>query len=203
MLSDTARICKRHQLEAKCYHDLQYIPKWKGSTNSKAVCSCMFPNCTLTSDTTIISVANFAPLEQLLTLTGITDENVSHVSLCKSHYNYFYKTVDPLAQCASCQADAKLGKPFIHHSLGSQAITNILHISIKPDDVLCTMCYKAHLTLLNGIICEPDTFENQLNGDIDKWLLAQESSSSQLLRSILEAAIFVGRNLIKKIKLFF
>ena len=82
-------------------------PKWKESTNSKAVCSCMFPNCTLTSDTTIISVANFAPLEQLLTLTGITDENVSHVSLCKSHYNYIYKTVKPLAQCASCQADAK------------------------------------------------------------------------------------------------
>ena len=59
------------------------------------------------------------------------------------------------------------------------------------------MCYKAHLILLNGIICEPDTFKNRLNGDIDKLLLAQESSSSQLLRSILEAAIFVGSNLIK------
>ena len=114
-----------------------------------------------------------------------------------SHYNYIYKTVNPLAQCASCQADAKFGKPFIGHSADSQAITNILHISIKPDDVLCTMCYKAHLTLLNGIKCESDTFENRLNGDIDKWLLAQESSLSQLLRSILEAAIFVGRNLIK------
>ena len=85
MLPDTAHICKQHQLEAKHYHDdLQYIPKWKGSTNRKAVRSCMFPNCTLTSDTTKISVANFASLEQLLTLTGITDEDVSDMSLCKS-----------------------------------------------------------------------------------------------------------------------
>ena len=27
------------------HDDLQYVPKWKGSTNSKAVCSCMFPGC--------------------------------------------------------------------------------------------------------------------------------------------------------------
>ena len=63
----------------------------------------MFPNCTSTSETTKISVATFAPLEQIQSIIGMAESSKGEVFLCKSHYNEAYKCVNRVP-CAVSQA---------------------------------------------------------------------------------------------------
>ena len=115
------------------------------------------------------------------------------VFLCKSHYNEAYKCVNRVP-CAVCQAYPKCGKYFNRHSPDAETISSIFGIGLTCDDVLCLICYKAHLTLLSEIEHEADTLENRLAGDIEKWLFIQQSVT-HLNKSILEAVIFVARHL--------
>ena len=140
---DRAHICKKHQLEAKRYHeDYHYVPKWKGN-ETKQIIQCTFPNCTSTSETTKISVATFAPLELILSIIGMAESSKGEVFLCKSHYNEAYKCVNRVP-CAVCQAYPKCGKYFNRHSPDAETISSIFGIGLTCDDVLCLICYKAH-----------------------------------------------------------
>lgn len=76
----TARVCRQHKLEAMHYHsDEKYVPKWKkeNNTDTKEVQACMFPNCQINSDASKVSAATFAPVEQIQSITGVT-ESMQH-----------------------------------------------------------------------------------------------------------------------------
>lgn len=109
------RICKQHHLEASHHSDSSYVPKWKRTTvksqviTQSEVKSCMYPNCTSTSDKCI--VATFASPSELMAVTGILKDENSDISLCKTHYNKVYKTINP-TECSFCHAYPKTGKTF-------------------------------------------------------------------------------------------
>ena len=89
---------------------------------------------------------------------------------------------------------SKCGKYFNRHSPDAETISSIIRIGLTCDDVLCFICYKAHLTPLSEIEHEADTLENQLAGDIEKWLFIQQCAT-HLNKSILEAVIFIAYHL--------
>ena len=191
-LPESARICKKHKIEASRYYaNEDYVPKWKRK-DMKQIKSCMFPNCSTTSEHSKVSQATFAPIEQLQSITGITK---SSILLCKTHYSEVYKIINS-ERCAFCHGKSKPSKPFSRHSPDSEVISKIYGIEITNNDALCLVCYKAHLILLKEIECNTDTF---LQCDIAKWQFAESASNTDKLRKcILQTVILLLSNFYRK-----
>ncbi len=115
-------ICKKHQLEAKRYHDHpQYVPKWKEQLVKPSM-KCIYSSCNNTNlNGDNIIKATFAPKEYMEKVIGLQIDG--EIMLCKGHYNKVYREIYPPTKCTSCNAYPKLGTTFTHHSPNGNAVS--------------------------------------------------------------------------------
>lgn len=164
----------------------------------------MYPQCTTASTkANRVSRALFAPTSEVKRLSGIRTDSDEPVLLCSAHYCQVYRQVHPPMKCASCGAFPKPGSKFTHHSPDASLVSRYLHEidhmveEIQPNDNLCMTCYKVHLSVVSVIEASDATsFVTSLISDISLWLLAKESNTNTLTKSILEIVIFVSKHLL-------
>lgn len=189
-----AFICKKDLLEVqRHYHDLSYIPKWKQNLKMKNISVCKYPQCTKTNQNTQIIKASFAPEEKLKETMGITEEG--EILLCKNHYNEVYRATHFRA-CASCHAYPKEGRTFSHHSPDPVIVAAYFgdDCEIQPDELLCLMCYRVHLSVLSDIENQPVPINERLQQDIELFQEVHDrESTGKLTRATLVAVIAVAK----------
>ena len=126
---------------------------------------------------------------------------VSTVMLCSLHYSHIYKYFNQPLKCAFCNATPKAGSTFTHHSPDAQfvadyfnKIDNNFNVNLSPRDYLCLNCYKLRLSIFTA---EAQS-SSSLADDIDIWTLAQaEHSDDKVTNSVLDAVLFVGKNILQ------
>ena len=157
----------------------------------------MYPGCT--TDHGKVFKALFAPVDEIKRVSGVSTESDT-VMLCSLHYSHIYKYFNQPLKCAFCNAIPKAGSTFTHHSPDAQfvadyfnKIDNNFNVNLSPTDYLCLNCYKLHLSIVTA-----EAQSSSLADDIDIWTLAQaEHSDDKLTNSVLDAVLFVGKNLLE------
>ena len=153
----------------------------------------MYPGCT--TDHGKVFKALFAPVDEIKRASGVSTESDT-VMLCSLHYSHIYKYFNQPLKCAF----PKAGSTFTHHSPDAQfvadyfnKIDNNFNVNLSPTDYLCLNCYKLHLSIVTA-----EAQSSSLADDIDIWTLAQaEHSDDKLTNSVLDAVLFVGKNLLE------
>jgi len=157
-LADSACIYRADHLEAKRYHsDPSYLPKWKKLEQEEGGEStgthCIYPNCLVNSK---LIVPAFEPIEKLETILSVKSNHENSFVLCQQHYQELYRKVHASNPCACCGTKPKFGQPFSRHSPDAETV--FMHLSktgldveMKPEDYICSTCYKLHLSILKGI----------------------------------------------------
>ena len=157
-LADSACIYRADHLEAKHYHsDPSYLPKWKRLEQEEGGAStgthCIYPNCLVNMK---LIVSALEPTEKLETILSVKSNHENSFVLCQQHYQELYRKVHASNPCACCGTKLKFGQPFSRHSPDAETVSmhlskTGLDVEMKPEDYICSTCYKLHLSILKGI----------------------------------------------------
>jgi len=139
------------------FSDPSYLPKWKKLEQEEGGTStgthCIYPNCLV--NTKLIASA-FEPTEKLETILSVKSNHENSFVLCQQHYQELYRKVHASNPCACCGTKPKFGQPFSRHSPDAETVSmhlskTGLDVEMKPEDYICSTCYKLHLSILKGI----------------------------------------------------
>ena len=212
-LDDSSLVCRRHLLEAKRYGQQDHhIPSWKSvvpdrdldssSSSLPPVKMCSNPHCENDTYKRLINPM-FATNDKLAEIfnTESTDEPFV---LCRQCYNKAYSTIcaSHSELCSSCGAKPKSGTNFCRHSPDAMKVSEHLShttgqsVVINPNDYLCFTCYKTHCSIIKSLK-SPHGSNTQLQQSIEEWVSKyNDENSDKLTKAILEAVIYVARNLL-------
>jgi hypothetical protein len=68
-------------------------------------------------------------------------------------------------------------------------------ITVLTGKQYASICYKMHQCIISFTECEPLSLNESLINDIEFWIEGQKQTSNILTQSILEAVIFIAREL--------
>ena len=95
------------------------------------------------------------------------------------------------------------GTCFDRHSPDALTVSNDLQgtvgpdfVAIQPSDKICTMCYKAHVSMLKSLEEQSNTPDKVLKDHIDIWkLVLVDDNTDCLTKAIVSTVLFVANEL--------
>ena len=135
------------------HHKPHYIPRW--ITPCKV---CAVPTCKSAEAPIVCKIADTYYIHSTLNIPTTSDDDTM---LCPYHYHVVYRSLPGKVEtysrtrCTTCKKDLS-GRTDHHHCPSPQIIRHHLqektrhNHEITPDSVICIMCYKAQMSILQG-----------------------------------------------------
>ena len=126
--------------------------------------------------------------------------------LYRDQYTDLYKLFHPQSTCASCGATSKRGTSFSHHSPDTHAVslhleeTTGIKTNVNPGDLLCTTCYKLHLSILKALETQQSRpSDNALKNAMSIWdLKLQDPTTDTLTKATLKVVLYLSESLLQQ-----
>ena len=202
-----ACICRGDQIEAKRHHsNTNYCPKWSSqqATSTSITTHCFFPHRPITNVIEKLISPSFNSIENIEAALSKQTSPSQPLTFCSKHYREVHRKLASPPPCKSCGTKPRPGTCFIRHSSDALSVSNHLQrtidpdfVAIQPSDKICTMCYRAHVSILQSLKQQSDTPDNILRDDIDKWkTFLVDENTNHLTKVVVRTVILVANELL-------